>query len=245
MSNATLALRGIAQRAARGYPRRVPVPFGVDWTLDLAHYLNGRELGVVLDVGAHHGETALAVAEAFPSAQLHSFEPVPESFDVLERTLAGTGARATRAAVSERAGTIAIARGEESFKSGVSAPGERIEVPAVTVDGYCDERGIERIGLLKVDTEGHERAVLAGAQRRLEAGAVDFVLCECEFTRRPEEPHGDFSELLAQLAPLGYRVVSFYTGGADNLGWLFGDVLFMHAAGERDRRSFSQRPDAR
>jgi hypothetical protein len=34
--------------------------------------------------------------------------------------------------------------------------------------------------------------------------------------------------LLQILTPLGYRVVSFFTGGIDDHGWRWGDVLFRH-----------------
>ena len=234
-----------AMRGAGIEPRRHgEEPFGVHWSADLGHCLKGRPLGVAFDVGAHRGETTLRLLEAFPEAQVHSFEPTPESFAELERATAGTGARVVNAAITERSGPLTIARGEASYQSGVDAPGERIEVRGLTVDDYADEQGLQRIALLKADTEGHEEAVLRGAGRRLAAGEIDFVVCECEFTRRPEEPHGYFPAIHATLEPLGYRVVSFYTGGVDNLGWLWGDVLYMRVTGERDRGQVSLAPRA-
>jgi FkbM family methyltransferase len=238
-------VRGLLARADLDVRRLENVPFGVRWSADIAHYLQGRALGVAFDVGAHRGETTLRLLDAFAGVQVHSFEPMPESFAVLRQATAATSARTVNAAVSDSSGVLQMARGDASYQSGVHAAGERIEVRSLTVDEYADEQGIERLGLLKVDTEGHEDAVLRGARRRLEAGAIEFVVCECEFTPRPEEPHGEFTALHALLEPLGYRVVSFYTGGVDNLGWVWGDVLYKLTAGPRDRASIYLSPHVR
>ena len=85
---------------------------------------------------------------------------------------------------------------------------------------------MKRLTILKIDVEGHELNVLRGAARAIEDRRVDFVLCECEFEPREGEPHGDFFEIFEYLSTRNYRVVSFYTGGVDQNGWRFGDVLF-------------------
>ena len=77
--------------------------------------------------------------------------------------------------------------------------------------------------------------MLRGAAGLLGEGRIDFVLCECEFTPRPEEPHAAFADLHAILEPLGYRVVAFYSGGVNNHGWIWGDVLYRHASDHRAR----------
>lgn len=242
MAGAKGAVRGFLARANLDLRRLPDVPFGVRWSADIAHYLQGRPLSVAFDVGAHRGETTLTLLDAFPDTQIHSFEPLPENFAALQQATASTAAHAVNAAVSDTSGVLEIARGEATYQSGVDAGGERFEVQSLTVDEYADAQGIERLGLLKIDTEGHEEAVLRGARRRLEAGAIEFVVCECEFAPRPDEPHAQFAALHALLEPLSYRVVSFYTGGVDNLGWVWGDVLYKLTAGPRDRASIHLSP---
>jgi FkbM family methyltransferase len=245
VASAKTTVRSFLARANLDVRRLENVPFGARWSADIEHYLQGRALGVAFDVGAHRGETTLKLLDAFPGIQIHSFEPIPDSFASLQQATVATSARAINAAVSDSSGVLQIARGEASYQSGVNASGERIEVRSVTVDEYADGEGIERLGLLKVDTEGHEQAVLRGARRRLEAGAIEFVVCECEFTPRADEPHAQFSALHELLEPLGYRVVAFYTGGVDNLGWVWGDVLYKLTAGPRDRASIYLSPHVR
>jgi FkbM family methyltransferase len=245
MASAKGAVRHLLARANLDVRRLHDAPFGVRWSEDVAHYLQGRPLGVAFDVGAHRGETTLKLLDSFPEAQIHSFEPLPENFAALQRATASTAAHTINAAVSDGSGVLTIGRGEVTYQSGVSAAGERIEVQSLTVDEYADTHGIERLGLLKIDTEGHEEAVLRGAHRRLQAGAVEFVVCECEFAPRPDEPHAQFPALHALLEPLGYRVVSFYTGGVDSLGWVWGDVLYKFIATQRDRGSVHLSPHHR
>ncbi len=242
MASAKGAVRSFLARANLDVRRLHNAPFGVRWGTDITHYLQGRPLGVAFDVGAHRGETTLKLLDAFPDARVHSFEPLPENFAILRQVTASTTAQVVNAAVSDSSGALEIARGDASYQSGVHAGGERIEVSSVTVDEYADAQGIDRLGLLKIDTEGHEEAVLRGARGRLQAGAIEFVVCECEFTPRLDEPHAQFQALHAFLAPLGYRVVSFYTGGVDNLGWMWGDVLYKLTAGPRDRASIRLSP---
>ena len=201
------------------------VPFGVRWEDDLAYCLQGRPLGVAIDVGAHHGETARKLCERFPDVHVHSFEPIPANFRRLEQSVVGLNVTCIPTALGEEHGTSTMGLGENSLTSGFGVSGPGITVDVDTVDAYCRRCEPESIGLLKIDVEGHEPAVLRGAAHMLEAGAIEFVLCECEFVHRPSEPHGAFQAICSILLPLGFRVVSFYTGGVDGLGWRWGDVL--------------------
>lgn len=225
--------------------RRQKVPFGVRWRDDLAWCLGGAPLGVAFDVGAHRGETTAELLEAFPDASVHCFEPLPENFAALAEATAGTTARAVNAAMSDTVGTLTLARGNSTFTTSVYAGGEQLQVAATTVDRYAEEQGLERVGLLKIDTEGHEPAVLRGASGLLGEGRISFVFCECDFTPRPGEPHAAFADLHATLEPLGYRVVSFYSGCVDNLGWIWGDVLYCHAPSSRDPGGWVRSPHQR
>jgi hypothetical protein len=105
-----------------------------------------------------------------------------------------------------------------------------LEVRLETADAFCVERGIQRVNLLKIDTEGYEMNVLRGAEKLLAEGRIDFILAECDFFRRGGEPHGDFIEISKHLSTFGFHVVSFYTGGVDDLGWVWGDVLFRESS---------------
>ncbi len=70
-------------------------------------------------------------------------------------------------------------------------------VPTLMIDSYCHQQGIERIHFLKVDTEGHDLAVLRGAAMLLEEGRIDAIQFEfSEMNLLSRSPFIDHWELL-------------------------------------------------
>lgn len=216
--------------------KRSSVPFGVHWYHDVKYFPNGGQINTILDIGANTGQTALSISEAFPQARVFSFEPVPSTFQRLSENVSKfSNITAVQSAMGSSAGTARITSANLSetntLISGASQnnSADYVEVPINTVDAFCAERGIEHIDVLKIDTEGYEINVLEGSKRMLLENRVSYILAECEFVSRPNEPHGDFQGIFREVTSAGFRVVSFYTGGVDNFGWVWGDVLFRKA----------------
>jgi FkbM family methyltransferase len=84
-----------------------------------------------------------------------------------------------------------------------------VRVPVTTVDAVLAERNIRRVLLLKIDTEGHERAVLEGARESLRRGAIDIV--QLEFNEMNVVSRTFFRDLLELLA--GYRIFRMLPDG--------------------------------
>jgi FkbM family methyltransferase len=227
-------LRRLVKQAARSAGISLGSLEGTPWGADPFTDLRALEprIAVALDVGANEGQTYRRLRDAFPSADIHSFEPVPQTFERLRATVgrdprARCNQLALGAACGEAEITVSAKSGQNTLNTSAKpdAPTTRIQVS--TVDAYLQEQGLSGTDLLKIDTEGFEIAVLEGARNALKAGAIRFVLAECEFVANPAEPHGDFFKIADLLLPIGYRVVSFYSGGVNGNGWLWGDVLFM------------------
>jgi FkbM family methyltransferase len=85
-------------------------------------------------------------------------------------------------------------------------------VPAISLDDYCREQGVKRLDLLKIDTDGHELAVLRGARGTLKRHhpAIIFEIGLYLLEERGLKVD-DFFDL---LEPLGYRFVSCKSGRA-------------------------------
>jgi FkbM family methyltransferase len=136
---------------------------------------------VVLDVGAHAGIYTLAAARR--GARVVAFEPAPEPRARLESHLRWNDLQAEvePLVVSDRDGPVTLYGAgvgrtssllRDAVHVGAAAP---IRVEAVSVDSYCERRGIAP-GVVKVDVEGAELAVLRGMARTLEtARPVVFV----------------------------------------------------------------------
>ena len=126
--------------------------------------------GTVIDIGANLGEWAVPLAQAVgPAGQVFCCEPNPAVAAALEATLRVNGldhAEVLRIAVSdiEGEGHLALHPGDTG-QSRLAAAG--IPVTLRTLDALAAEHGLDRIDLVKVDVEGHEAAVLAGAMEVL------------------------------------------------------------------------------
>lgn len=224
-------LHSVLNRLGVDVHRRKNVPFGLGWEQDLRALLGARATGATfIDVGANIGQTAQSLSGVFPEASIVSFEPVPHTFLELQRNTAGLPrVECVNLALGESSGAAVMTAdrdGQNTLLEGVSTEGTTT-VRVETLDEFSQARGLGQITLLKIDTEGFETAVLRGASGLLAAGRIDFVLAECDFLRRPDEPHGDFFAIHEQLASHGFRVVAFYSGGVDTDGWVWGDVLMM------------------
>jgi FkbM family methyltransferase len=118
---------------------------------------------VVCDVGANIGYYLLLAEESVGArGELLCIEPEPDNLVDLYRLIATNrfqNVRVIAAACGDRPGHVRLARG---INSGIQADGE-LTVPMVTLD----EVASPRTNLLKIDVEGFEGQVLAGARRLL------------------------------------------------------------------------------
>ncbi|MGZ5103928.1 MAG: FkbM family methyltransferase [Usitatibacter sp.] len=138
----------------------------------------------ILDLGANTGMTAVYFGRVYPNAQVACVEPVPGNVRVLERNLALNSIRATvlAAAVDVRDGQVRMELLDKDYGHRVAGAGgtqghETVEVPALSVPTMMRRLGWQRIGLLKVDIEGHEKVLFSSDCEWL--GLVDSMCIEC------------------------------------------------------------------
>lgn len=152
----------------------------------------GPSFDCIVDVGAHHGQFSLLARALYPSAELICVEPLPEAL----ARLRAVHARDERvrilpfAAASENAvRSLHVSRKTDSssllpiLTSYVDAfPGTEemrtIDVETRTLD-YLLRGNINRPALLKIDAQGGELEVIAGAASVMPH--VDVAFVECSF----------------------------------------------------------------
>ena len=131
---------------------------------------------VAIDVGANIGIHTMPMSEAVgPQGVVLAVEPLPAVRERLERNLAlnrATNVRVIAQAASDREGSAQLyppradaANWGQASLARLSHldPGAPIEVPLVTLDALVRAQGLDRVRLIKVDVEGHDREVMAGA----------------------------------------------------------------------------------
>jgi FkbM family methyltransferase len=125
-----------------------------------------RSPPTILDLGANIGLTAIYLARAFPRAALACVEPMERNLQVLARNLQLNGIRATIIAAAAHVDdgrvrmTSAAADYDHKIAVDPCAPSS-LEVAAISVHAIMRKLKWDRIGLLKMDIEGHEKILLA------------------------------------------------------------------------------------
>jgi len=122
----------------------------------------------ILDLGAHIGLSAIYFARCYPESRIACVEPVPENLRCLIRNLRNNAVAADviAAAVDANDGVVAIERGAADYGHKVAAAvpaAGALEVAGVSVPSIMRRLGWDRIGLLKIDVEGHENVLLSQA----------------------------------------------------------------------------------
>jgi len=177
---------------------------------------------VVVDVGANVGLLTLAMARAVgPGGRVIAVEPVPANARRLRENLSrGDIGRVdvVEAAIDDHDGLLHLGRSPESGDSSAtsgwwsargsaSAEGERVTVPARTLEGILDElhadAGDSAVRLVKIDTEGMEASVLKSMGPWLNPSRSRALLMECVV--HPEGLTAASCDTLDLTVAAGYR----------------------------------------
>jgi FkbM family methyltransferase len=150
-----------------------------------------------LDAGANEGQTANAFGSWFPKAEIYSFEPIKNTYELLlSNTRANPRIHCHQSALGERDGAAVMQVNVSSLWNRVvdadtlptHHPSERVEM--LRIDTFCKTCRIEHIDLLKTDCEGYDLQVLHGAESLLSANRIECIYCEVNFLRH--HGHADF-----------------------------------------------------
>lgn len=135
----------------------------------------GAQQRVVVDVGANVGFFSMKQALQFgDKLRLIAFEPDPTTYARLQknvdriRTRTSADIRCVNCALDEHAGQAKFVR-DVSVESHVvegDSDANAITVQLTTLDSVVEQEGLQKIDLLKIDVEGHEMKVLAGARHK-------------------------------------------------------------------------------
>lgn len=205
------------------------IALGDEWEPHVASVLRAlaRPGDTFFDVGANVGYHSLLIWDVVTKAdgQVHLFEPNPVVHRLLQRTFHANGfwrgTHLQRLALSDENSHATLTVYEDLWGSArLQSPGdlqssenpwasavqvgEQFDVPTMTVDRYCVEHDVERIDLMKIDTEGHEDAVFAGMKVMTERSPQLKVVLE--FTFGAYSDASEFWALLTERFPHRYLI---------------------------------------
>ncbi len=145
---------------------------------------------VLVDAGANVGlYTALGMKHIRPPGRILAIEPDPDSLVFLRRTVRANRERFAAAAVaihpvalSDRPGSVSLYRNpnnraDNRLFADACCPAA-VSVDSATLDGLMDREGLRQIDLLKIDVQGAEAKVVAGAESSLRRSVDGVVISE-------------------------------------------------------------------
>ncbi len=176
----------------------------------LADYLAVAGAGIVVDVGANFGWHAVHAARAPNVEAVVAFEPDPFNAWLLERNLTANAIDKVivdARAVGAKPGVARLFRYKSSNLGRHTMVADHgygsRQVPVVDLDAALSALGLENrpVSVIKIDVEGYEPEVIAGANRTL--GRTNALILEYS----PELSRGDGLadvEMLGHLQSLGF-----------------------------------------
>ncbi len=205
-------------------------------------------IDTVVDVGANEGQWSRGVFALTDPARLIAIEPSPSLLPRLRSALAPHhNAEVVAAAVGETTGETTFNVTANSCSASVLPPRtdemdqfygsgyevvEQLTVPMTTLDEVTAD--LSEVSLLKIDVQGFEASVLAGAGKTLTK--TRWVLIEANFR---SHYRGDllFADLHALLVGLGFQLAGMSAPAVQGGVAMRADALYERSeAGEIDHQ---------
>ncbi|MES2377400.1 MAG: FkbM family methyltransferase [Bacteroidota bacterium] len=147
---------------------------------------------VIIDVGANVGDYSSLLRSKFPTAKIHCFEPIPETFKQLVSNTKHMNIQCHNVAVGSSNEKINFFRGSNdndgtmvtAYKEAINdlftfagASEENIVCDTVALDDFFANKELT-IDFLKIDVEGHELEVLKGTTKMIKANKIAVMQFE-------------------------------------------------------------------
>ena len=226
-------IRKLLDKAGITLFRNSTVPIGTDYRKNIRNLYGEKELELVFDIGANIGQFCIHFNEIFDKTKVFSFEPVSYTFDTLQKnTDLIKNINCYNLAMGEKAGSSKIYLRERSDINSLLPSNHENEnsemVEVETVDSFCVKNSINKIDLLKIDTEGYEMNVLKGAKKMIQNKAIKYIFIEVSFDKNNKH-NTQFDLINNFLEKVNYKIFGIYNQSIhDNSSFMnYCDILYI------------------
>lgn len=221
--------------------------------IDLEDLLKTKinENPIIFDVGGNKGQSVTKYKKIFKNPIIHTFEPIKSQFNIIyEKFKNDKNVKLNNYALGEIVGekdfNISAQTGASSFnkinqnskwievrskeyKTTINKFVSTTKVKIFTLDDYFLNNNIDKIDLLKIDTQGYEDKVLQGSINTLKKNKIKAVVTELMFDNVYDK-YLTFSDIEKFLLPNNFRMVGIYLSSNSLFGNLtfFADILYLN-----------------
>ena len=156
-------------------------------------WLKEFDFKTILDIGANEGQFADKMHAVFPGATIYSFEPIPETFDILQKNFVNIPEiKPVNLAIGDAPGEIIFNKNESTASSSFlemtnqhtdnfyfAVKTEPIKVKVDTLENAMKDRDLALPLLIKIDVQGFESKVIKGGLEIIKKASL--VFCEVSF----------------------------------------------------------------
>lgn len=146
-----------------------------------------REGDVIIDCGANSGDLTIELKKRAPKVRYIGVEPNPEDFKILKKNVDLEFSECVNRALGEKNETLNFYVCTEKGDSSLVEPPfytETIDVEVIRLNDLCNELGIKKIKLLKLEAEGYEPEILNGAAGVL--NSIEYIAVDGGYERGKE-----------------------------------------------------------
>jgi FkbM family methyltransferase len=189
----------------------------------------------IFDVGACTGEVTFKYNYLFTNSIIYSFEPFIPSFEILQKNTSKLpNIKCFNVALSNMSGQVdfhvnksyatcsILATHPDSSKNWneeALCTTQKIKIKSITLDDFVAQNQIEKIDILKLDTQGTEYQIIEGASKSIEHKKISLIYLEI-ITMPTYQQQKEFDEILLLLRSKGFVLYNLYNFSYTNLGEL-------------------------
>jgi FkbM family methyltransferase len=207
---------------------------------------------VIFDIGANKGQSIEKYLKLFEKPIIHSFEPIDEEIVLLKEKYKNydniyLNNYALGEKIEEKNFNIAVKSDNSSFNNfslnteWLKVRSEQnnttqeqyvkkiVKVRVSTLDNYVKNKNIEKIDLVKIDTQGYEDKILEGSLETIKNGLINIIQTEIMFDNNYQKSF-NFIDIEKYIVPHNFRLVGIDLAH-DNLfsGLAFaGDIMYFN-----------------
>ncbi|MBN1688968.1 MAG: FkbM family methyltransferase [Candidatus Omnitrophica bacterium] len=182
----------------------------------------GRNKKIVVDVGAHIGLFSLLAHMKMPNSEVHAIEANPYVYEVLERTARQECFKGKiypyHFAIQSQPGTLTdfyiskMSGFSSLYPYNAEFPDEKVEVQSKSFSQFCQDNGITKVDLFKMDIEGGEYNVILEDPNFFKIPIEEIWM---EVHNPPRDHRYSFDQLVDSLQRRYHSVNILYPGYID------------------------------